>query len=66
MVLDLFTLLHRRMGDGGARAELLQHIAVQGALAVAAAGGQISFKVVADFDDTLRQGWVDKRVPRRA
>ena len=63
--LDLFTLMFRRM-DGGARAELLQHIAVEGARAVAAAGGApLSFKVVSDFDDTLRQGWVDRRVPRR-
>jgi hypothetical protein len=63
---DLFTLVHRRI-DGAARAELLQHFAVQGEAAVAAAGGApLSFKIVSDFDDTLRQGWVDRRVPRRA
>jgi hypothetical protein len=62
---DLFTLLYRHL-DGAQRAELLQHFALQADAAISiACGAPLSFKVVSDLDDTLRQGWADRRVPRR-
>ncbi|KAA0151925.1 hypothetical protein FNF29_04331 [Cafeteria roenbergensis] len=66
---DLFRLVYRDVGGApAAQAELLQHLALEAAAVRAALppGGRLGMQLVSDFDDTLRQGWLDRRVPRGA
>lgn len=66
---DLFSLIYGRL-HVSTRGAVLQHFAVEAAAARAASslhGGQgVATALVVDVDDTLVQGWADKRFPRRA
>jgi len=65
---DLFRLVYRDLARSpAAQAEVLQHLALEAGHAreeLAASGMRLPLQVVSDFDDTLRQGWLDKRVPK--
>jgi hypothetical protein len=78
---DLFRIVYRDLvGSAAAQADVLQHLAMQAAVARdelsglqhrdAEAGSPMAqsallpLQVISDLDDTLRQGWLDSRVPR--
>jgi hypothetical protein len=58
---DLFRLVYRDLSGSPAQVAALQHLALQ---AEVLAREPQPMQVVSDFDDTLEQGWKDRRVPR--